>query len=238
MFNIPATPSYSSPASLYNSIEQYGYFGYRTTNSQYNSKRVISTLRDGQGFWLAVNESNLNAINQFRVQNGVDPLNIPLANIPYLGYAFFNSNYIGVSYTISNNSYSYLNDPNTYPLVYNVNGNRYYGVIISANDGGALAEVYKTGIYADNVYTTLDEGLQSITITGIDYPITYRLTNTTPIYAPSSAAIGEIVNATFTFPYGYGIANPMTDIYVTNNGVIVPHTYSNGTLTFTMPSPS
>ena len=34
------------------------------------------------------------------------------------------------------------------------------------------------------------------------------------------------------------VINPTTDAYVMNNGVLVPSTYANGVLTFTMPDPS
>ena len=70
------------------------------------------------------------------------------------------------------------------------------------------------------------------------YPITYRLTNCSTPSAPMEAMVGDIVNVDVTFPQGYGIVNPSSDVYVTNNGVVVPSSYSNGRLTFTMPDPS
>lgn len=70
------------------------------------------------------------------------------------------------------------------------------------------------------------------------YPITYRLTNCTAPSAPTGAAIGDTVTVPFQFTSGYGIVNPSSDVYVTNNGVVVPSQYSNGVLTFTMPDPS
>lgn len=69
-------------------------------------------------------------------------------------------------------------------------------------------------------------------------PITYRLSNCTAISAPTQAYVGEIVRVPIDFPAGYGIVNPTTDVYVTNNGVTIPSTYSGGALTFTMPDPS
>lgn len=69
------------------------------------------------------------------------------------------------------------------------------------------------------------------------YPITYRLTNATTT-APNEAAVGDTVTVPLTFPEGYGVVNPTTDAYVTCNGVLVPSTYSNGQLVFTMPDPS
>lgn len=84
-------------------------------------------------------------------------------------------------------------------------------------------------------YTNLQEFLNS-SVTVL-YPITYRDTNATHS-GPDSASPGDVVSVDYTFADGYGIVNPSTDIYVTNNGVIVPSSYSNGTLTFTMPDPS
>lgn len=69
-----------------------------------------------------------------------------------------------------------------------------------------------------------------------DPTITYRLTNATTT-GPSEAAIGDTVIVPLTFPEGYGVVNPSTDAYVTCNGVLVPSTYSNGQLVFTMPDP-
>ena len=65
--------------------------------------------------------------------------------------------------------------------------------------------------------------------------ITYRLTNCTAPDAPQFAAIGSEVTVPLIFTEGFGVNNPSTDAYVMNNGVLVPSTYSNGTLTFTMP---
>lgn len=75
-------------------------------------------------------------------------------------------------------------------------------------------------------------------IVGDDYPITYRLTNCTAPTAPIEAAVGDTVTVPIVFPEGYGVVNPTTDAYVTCNGVLVPATYSNGQLVFTMPDPS
>lgn len=69
------------------------------------------------------------------------------------------------------------------------------------------------------------------------YPITYRPTNCSFPNAPTEAAVGENVVVPVTFPDGYGIVNE-SNIYVTSNGVVIPSTYSNGQLTFTMPDPS
>lgn len=69
------------------------------------------------------------------------------------------------------------------------------------------------------------------------YPITYRPTNCSFSGAPTEATVGDTVVVPVTFPDGYGIVNE-SDIYVTNNGIVIPSTYTNGQLTFTMPEPS
>lgn len=70
-----------------------------------------------------------------------------------------------------------------------------------------------------------------------NFPITYRLTNATTT-GPNEAAVGDTVTVPLTFPEGYGVVNPSSDAYVTCNGVLVPSTYSDGQLVFTMPDPS
>lgn len=70
---------------------------------------------------------------------------------------------------------------------------------------------------------------------GITKNITYRLTNCTAPGAPQSASVGSEVTVPLVFTEGFAVNNPSTDAYVMNNGVLVPSTYSNGTLTFTMP---
>lgn len=69
------------------------------------------------------------------------------------------------------------------------------------------------------------------------YHISYRPTNCTFPNAPTEASVGDTVIVPVSFTEGYGIVND-SDIYVTCNGVLVPSTYNNGTLTFTMPDPS
>ncbi len=94
--------------------------------------------------------------------------------------------------------------------------------------------------YHSNIesYNSLAELLADADLLLGNYDITYRLTNCTAPDAPTRATVGATVNVDFSFPTGYGIVNPSTDVYVTNNGVVVPSTYANGILTFTMPNPS
>ena len=66
------------------------------------------------------------------------------------------------------------------------------------------------------------------------YPITYRPINCSFANAPTEAAVGDTVVVSVTFPDGYGLVNE-SNIYVTNNGVVIQSSYSNGQLTFTMP---
>ena len=85
----------------------------------------------------------------------------------------------------------------------------------------------------NDLYQAFEEAIFGST----SFPITYRLTNATTT-GPDEAAVGDTVTVPLTFPEGYGVVNPSTDAYVTCNGVLVPSTYSNGQLVFTMPDPS
>lgn len=90
-------------------------------------------------------------------------------------------------------------------------------------------------------FNSISDGIEAIdnyVSPSITYPITYRLTNCTAPSAPTEAAVGDTVTVSPQFTSGYGIVNPSSDVYVMNNGVIVPSTWSNGVLTFTMPDPS
>lgn len=69
------------------------------------------------------------------------------------------------------------------------------------------------------------------------YPITYRPINCSFPSAPTEAMVGDTVVVSVVFSDGYGLVDE-SNIYVTNNGVVIPSTYSNGQLTFTMPDPS
>lgn len=96
-----------------------------------------------------------------------------------------------------------------------------------------VSDNYYTNTSLDG-YSTREELLSAIALYR-GKAITYRLTNCSIATAPSEAVTGETVNASFTFPEGYGIINTSSDIYVTNDGVVIPSTYVDGVLTFTMP---
>lgn len=86
-------------------------------------------------------------------------------------------------------------------------------------------------------FSSIQEAAEYVYHLGILYPITYRPTNCSFPNAPTEAAVGDTVVVPVTFPEGYGLANP-NDLFVQCNGVLVPSTYENGQLTFTMPDPS
>lgn len=86
-------------------------------------------------------------------------------------------------------------------------------------------------------FISIDEAAEYIYNLGIRYPITYRPINCSFPNAPTEALIGDTVVVPVSFPDGYGLVNE-SNIYVTNNGVIIPSTYINGQLMFTMPDPS
>lgn len=127
--------------------------------------------------------------------------------------------------------------------------NRGYGwrdSLASVDIGNYNGNSYRYSLYLDeagsvispsiHIFTSMDEALEDF-FGRVGYPITYRPTNCTFPNAPTEAAVGDTVTVTVAFEEGYGIVNP-SDIYVTCNGVAVPSTYNNGTLTFTMPDPS
>ena len=115
-----------------------------------------------------------------------------------------------------------------------------YAVSYRALSSTAPIEVMAGAYNTPVEYNTFADVLanETVLVYSDAYPITYRLTNCTAPTAPAEAAVGDTVTVTPTFPTGYGVVNPATDAYVMNNGVLVPSTYSNGTLTFTMPDPS
>ena len=102
-----------------------------------------------------------------------------------------------------------------------------------------ITSIINTGIYNTTGYETVQSAIEASGVLPIPgtYSITYRLTNATTT-GPSEATVGDTVTVPLTFPEGYGVVNPSSDAYVTCNGVLVPSTYSDGQLVFTMPDPS
>lgn len=104
--------------------------------------------------------------------------------------------------------------------------------------GSDYPDAYPGPLYFNNfpaeadLFSAVDDGNWN----GSNYPITYRPTNCSFPGAPTEAAVGDTVVVPVTFPDGYGLVNE-SNIYVTNNGVVIPSSYSNGQLTFTMPDP-
>ena len=116
-------------------------------------------------------------------------------------------------------------------------GDKYFDFIALLDSGAGVVSNGYIGEYRTTDYTNYRlSGINGV-IAPTTYPITYRLTNCTAPTAPTEAAVGDTVTVPLTFPSGYGVANT-SNAYVMNNGVLVPSTYSNGTLTFTMPDPS
>lgn len=158
----------------------------------------------------------------------------------------------------SSDSYYYIammTYSETYPLTRAIYTNDYYsssyhlnaysfqryepGVNLVFNDnlGQMIQSLLNSSI---PLYNTKQEALAAMNDgiwDTIRYPITYRPTNCSFPNAPTEAAVGDTVVVPVTFPDGYGLVNE-SNIYVTNNGVVIPSAYSNGQLTFTMPDPS
>lgn len=121
----------------------------------------------------------------------------------------------------------------------------FYGDPLRVYLDNGVTEITNSGIFstADYEHNTIEELYDSVIEAGftpipVSGDITYRLTNCTAPGAPASANYGEIVNVPIILPAGYGVVNPSTDAYVTNNGVVIDSSYSNGVLTFTMPNQS
>lgn len=113
----------------------------------------------------------------------------------------------------------------------------YYGYNIGAYGYSTLKTSPVLHVFSDinSALADMDDGIWDYAPT--TYPITYRLTNAATT-GPNEAAVGDTVTVPLTFPEGYGVVNPSSDAYVTCNGVIVPSTYTEGQLVFTMPDPS
>lgn len=122
---------------------------------------------------------------------------------------------------------SYGNSPAGGPM--DISGNFPYNTIQGGGLMPTTEDYHRDGSYIIGVFDYIEPP--------IIYPITYRLTNATST-GPNEAAVGDTVTVPLTFPEGYGIVNPASDAYVTCNGVIVPSTYTEGQLVFTMPDPS
>lgn len=127
--------------------------------------------------------------------------------------------------TVTLNSYG--NSPPSGPM--DIVGNFPNQVSHGRPDIPSLADYHRDGSYIVGVFDYVEPI--------VNYPITYRLTNVTTT-GPNEAAVGDTVTVPLAFPEGYGVVNPSSDAYVTCNGVLVPSTYSNGQLVFTMPDPS
>lgn len=124
-------------------------------------------------------------------------------------------------------------------VIYTINGNQYHGFADATGGSSNNWDGLYTGIYSVSTFDTINEFIQASNIRPITdtFTITYRDTNCTHS-GPDEASIGDTVTVSFQFTSGYGIVNPSSDVYVTNNGVVIPSQYSNGVLTFTMPDPS
>lgn len=162
------------------------------------------------------------------------------ANVSDLGVAFyyFDSERLSIAYGAKRPSIYYYCGTSVTNNYYFVGSTTLQaGINYSAVPNNFLSPVgFQLGL--DKIYDNIEDALLAIKVyLGLAAPITYRVTNARHS-GPEYGTIGEVVNVSCSFPEGYGIVNPSTDVYVTNNGVLIPSTYSNGTLTFTMPDPS
>lgn len=119
-------------------------------------------------------------------------------------------------------------------------GYTYYAKSTVQVTTGIVIQTYEENIYLlpsyVDAYTSYEDLYNALSELAFE-PINYRLTNCTAPQAPTEAAIGSTVTVPLVFPPNYGVVNT-SNAYVTNNGVVIPSSYSNGVLTFTMPDPS
>lgn len=154
---------------------------------------------------------------------------------------------VGRIFSSSNPSYRVYYGSVTNEIIYSASGS----ILNSSSilDSGWFNDIYYGYNYqyassdvwneAIPIYDSFDSfKVDVLKYTPITYHIAYRLTNCTAPSAPTEAAVGDTVNVPLVMQQGYDIVTPSTDIVVTNNGVVVPHTYSNGNISFTMPDPS
>lgn len=158
----------------------------------------------------------------------------------YFLYVIFtktNSNIVRWVYQSENSQFFEYSPWQSRIITYN---NERYAIATPCTYGAAEAVLVKTGIWDTcPAYDTVADFFateQPIPYRET-YPITYRLTNCVAPSAPVEATVGDTVNVPLVMQEGYEVITPSTDILVTNNGVAVPHTYSNGTISFTMPDP-
>lgn len=109
------------------------------------------------------------------------------------------------------------------------------GCSIEENPGDWVTQYRTDWEWLIDVYDTKSDAIAALkgrVETGD--PITYRLTNCTAPNAPEGARSGNTVTVTLVPDTGFAFIND-SDILVTNNGITVQSTFSNGVLTFTMP---
>ena len=83
-------------------------------------------------------------------------------------------------------------------------------------------------------YNNDSEAIAALANSFVSSSITYRLSNCTAPSAPQSASSGDTVTVNLVPDTGF-VFVAASDVYVTNNGVVVASTLSGNTLTFTMP---
>lgn len=224
--------SFNSIFSEYGSIHGSCTFSYESLQAE-----IDTIIMSSDRVYCSAISNNSSYVNDVVLNGGTSDYKIIrailLANNPFTITDIIKSQFAGVT------TYSVNSDSSGIITINNV---QYYGMlyyISSRNFSGS--DVISSSFTVSGVYTilnTCEEAVIQSGVYGIRQPITYRLTNCTAPSAPTEAVIGDTVTVSLQFSSGYGIVNPSSDVYVTNNGVVVPSQYSNGVLTFTMPNPS
>lgn len=235
---LPPVIQAEATESSFNSIfSEYGSIRGSCNFSNSTQVELDTILMSSDRVYCAAISNNSSYVNVVVINGGSTSYKIIrlilLANNPFTVTSIVKEQFDGVtSYSVSSGSNSIItiNNVQYYGMLYYISADHYTGSDVTSSSFTV------SGVYT--ILNTCEEAVIQSGVHGIRQPITYRLTNCTAPSAPTEAVIGDTVTVPLQFSSGYGIVNPSSDVYVTNNGVVVPSQYSNGVLTFTMPNPS
>lgn len=228
MSGFVTVPVGSQNLTVSQAMNEFAPLGYYAI-SAYTGLRNVIVAESSNLFYFKVASSDYQLFMDFTGRT------IPSGN--HVVYAALTISDTPINYTTYSEYQDVIRHSATELRTFPTTGRKYYvgSYFNTRNDD---ATYIGDGIYADLTEYTIADGIAA---TGVSahgaLPITYRPTNCSFPNAPTEAEVGDTVNVHVTFPEGYGLVNE-SNIYVTNNGVVIPSTYSNGQLTFTMPDPS
>lgn len=237
VINVPSGQYISSLSQGFNTYSQYGYMGI-DCNAPYTG--YVHAVLVGVPDSIEIVRITIRLAAELGVNQ-----NSAIYNYVFIGKPIENVSLY--RYRIDTRDSDYGNPPGEILLVntrtISYAGEQYLvylqatGSTASADSLVNFADVVSTGIYAQEPLDSFSDVIDALNLGKNEFPITYRPTNSLFPNAPTEAAVGDTVIVPVEFPDGYGLANT-GDIYVQCNGMVIPSTYENGQLTFTMPDPS